>query len=101
MKENANNNSNNDQSRSPSFTMSNLNLENNLSNSNDPFTIEEDTEREEATVCVKSADNARIFNNPMLIQKMIEEWNFKHYTIPGTLAVPGAGNCFLHQNEFE
>ena len=81
-------------SRASSSSVASPNLESNFIQEASQDS-ESSNNNEVATVCIKSTDNSRIFNNPMLLQKMIEGWNFKHYVIPGSRAVPGAGNSFI------
>ena len=74
-------------------------LSGSLTNSSERSPMEEGTETSSwiTTLCIRTLNNSRIFNNPRKLDEMINSWSFKNYTIPETRSVPGNGSCFIIQ----
>ena len=47
------------------------------------------------SICMKSVNNMRIFNNPKKNMQALEQWDLKSYVVPNTMHIPGNGNALV------
>ena len=49
------------------------------------------------TICIRTYDNSRVFNNPLKVEKLLKNWKFNNYIIPNSRVIPGSGNSLILQ----